>query len=83
MIIKHRRINKKGGITLTKDIRALAGLVGGEGMDVVVNDDKSITIKKHVPSCQHCGTAVKVASVMGIEICYACASAMKGATENA
>lgn len=67
-IIKHKRLNLKGGITLPKDIRAAVGLVGGEGMDVMPQEDGSVVLKKHVPSCMFTGSTVDVISYKGFEV---------------
>lgn len=66
-----KQLNNKSGITIPKQIRAEAGWFPGMAMDVEATSE-GVLIKKHVPTCQFCGTIDKVAQVLGIEVCLKC-----------
>ena len=67
-----RNTTKTGAITLTKDIRHDIGLSVGQAVDITVNDDKSVTIRKHVASCFCCGSFDNVKVFKNYEICQTC-----------
>lgn len=67
-----KKVTKSGAITLPKQMRTEAGIFAGNAVDIEMSDD-GIKIKKHVPTCQFCGSTDGVKSVIGIEICPSCA----------
>lgn len=69
-----RRLSKKSGLTIPKDIRAEAGLLPGMAVDIEVDDQNQVIIRKHTESCRFCGSLDGVKLVMGMEICQDCAA---------
>ncbi len=67
-----KKTSKTGAVTLTKEVRCLIGLVPGQVVDVIVNDDNTVTIKKHVASCFCCGSVEKVRKFRNYELCSEC-----------
>jgi transcriptional pleiotropic regulator of transition state genes len=69
-----RKITKNGAVTLPKTIRAEAGLFPGNGVELSVNEDGSVTIKPVIPCCHFCGSPEEVSTVENMRICRACAA---------
>lgn len=72
-ILRNKKLTAKRGVCLNKDICAFAGLNAGDPVDVIAEDDGSITIRRHSPNCRFCGDNVNAKSVMGIDVCPSCA----------
>lgn len=70
-------LTKTGGITITKDLRYLTGLKPHDRIDVVVNDNNEIVIKKHVPTCFFCGSVDGTKRFKGYEVCKVCRANIK------
>lgn len=68
-----KKVTKCGGITLPRGIRQETGILPGVPVDIRT-DEEGIHISKHVPACFHCGTVDNVKTVLGLEICPACAA---------
>ncbi|MEE1155693.1 MAG: AbrB/MazE/SpoVT family DNA-binding domain-containing protein [Acutalibacteraceae bacterium] len=68
-----KKINRNGSITLPKQLRTQAGLFAGNAVDIEHNGNE-IIIRKHTKTCNFCGNAENVKTVMGIDICYGCAT---------
>lgn len=67
-----KKVTKGGGITIPRGIRKETGILPGVPVDIRT-DEEGIHISKHVPACFHCGTVDNVKTVLGLEICPACA----------
>ncbi|MBO5369249.1 MAG: AbrB/MazE/SpoVT family DNA-binding domain-containing protein [Clostridia bacterium] len=67
-----RKTTKTCAITLTKDIRHDIGIMPGSVVDITVNDDQTVTLKKHTASCFCCGSVENVKVFKGYEICESC-----------
>lgn len=84
MVLKHKKLTSKRGISLNKDICAFVGLQGGDPVDVTAQDDGTVVIRKHSPICRFCGDNTNAVSVMGIDVCPTCARRLaKEASGNA
>lgn len=68
-----KKVTKGGGITIPRGIRQETGILPGVPVDIQT-DEEGIHISKHVPACFHCGTVDNVKTVLGLEICPACAA---------
>ena len=71
-----RKTTKTGALTLTKEIRHKMGIKPGQVVDVTVNDDLSVTIRKHTASCHVCGSIENVKNFKNFEICENCRKEM-------
>lgn len=71
-MIKHKKLTSKAGITLPKDMRHDAGMAPGMAVDMITTDE-GILIRKHVPTCNICGSTEKIIAYAGFEICAECA----------
>lgn len=72
-VLRNKKLTAKRGVSLNKDICAFAGLNAGDPVDVIAEDNGSVTIRKHSPKCRFCGDNVNAKSVMGIDVCPSCA----------
>ncbi len=72
-ILRNKKLNAKRGICLNKDICAFAGLNSGDPVDVIAEDNGTVTIRRHSPKCRFCGDNVNAKNVMGIDVCPSCA----------
>ena len=83
-IIRNKKLTAKRGVSLNKDICAFSGLNAGDPVDIIAEDNGSVTIRKHSPKCRFCGDNMNAKSVMGIDICPICADRLaKEVNDNA
>lgn len=67
-----KKIAKNGSITLPQAMRHDLGIFGGTPVDISTNDDGSVTIRKHIPTCHICGSVNHVVEINGLGICHRC-----------
>lgn len=72
-----KTLTKTGGITITKDLRYLTGLKPHDRVDVKVNENNEIVIKRHIPTCFFCGSVDNTKNFKGHEICKTCREKIK------
>ena len=77
---KHKKLSKKSGLTIPKDLRHETGFKPGMAIDMVATDE-GILIKKHTPTCHICGTIEKVATYKNFDICAGCADGLSKAVK--
>ena len=75
---KYKKLTRKAGITIPKDLRAEAGFSPNMAIDLIATDE-GVLIKKHVPTCNLCGSIENVVAVDGFEICIVCAGKLNEA----
>jgi bifunctional DNA-binding transcriptional regulator/antitoxin component of YhaV-PrlF toxin-antitoxin module len=63
-----KTMTKNGGLTLPRALRAELNLPARAGVDIEVNEDNSVTIRKHTPTCFFTGTADDVMIYKGFEV---------------
>lgn len=68
-----KKINKNGSVTIPRNIRAAVGLFSGNGVEINVNSDGSLTIKPSALCCRFCGSLREILTVENIVICVDCA----------
>ena len=72
-MVTSKRLTRKSGITIPKQVRAESGFVPGMGVDIQTVPE-GVLIRKRLPTCQFCGSIEDVIRASGIEMCKACAS---------
>lgn len=82
MSLRNKRLSAKRAVTIPKDIAAYAGFVGGDNVDISVDDKGQVVIAKHLPVCRVCGDTVNARCAMGIEICPTCAAKLAEEVQN-
>ena len=80
MMVKHKKLTSKCGITIPKDIRANYGLFGGEAVDLVETEG-GILLRKHTASCFVCGSMEDVVSLRRLELCGKCRAELRSRDE--
>ena len=75
MIIKHKKLSSKSGITIPKDLRLSTGLTAGMAVDLTETEN-GILITKHRPTCCYCGSEDNVRKIKGRDTCHKCALEM-------
>jgi transcriptional pleiotropic regulator of transition state genes len=73
--IKHKVIGKGGGLTIPADIRREYNFLGGEAVDITV-DDGRLVISPHTPRCMFCQGVENVGKYAGRYVCKACVARM-------
>lgn len=68
----NKKVTKGGSVTFPRMMRQKTGILPGVPVDMEADED-GIHIRKHVPTCFHCGTVDNVREALGIEICPGCA----------
>ena len=71
--MKSKRLSARAGLTIPKDLRAETGLLGGIAVDLIPHED-GILMRKHVPTCDNCGSVedVRKIEVIAKELCGNC-----------
>lgn len=68
-----KRLTRKSGLTIPKQIRAESGFVAGMGIDIQTVPE-GVLIRKRLPTCRFCGSVEDVIRVSGIDLCKPCAA---------
>lgn len=72
-----KKISKAGGLTIPSQLRHTLNIPKGAAVELIADDEK-LVIKKHIPTCQCCGTPDHVKVINGVELCTACALKFAG-----
>jgi len=72
---KHKVISKGGGLTIPADIRREYNYLGGEAVDITV-DDGRLVVSPHTPRCVFCQGHENVGKHIGKHVCRACVTVM-------
>lgn len=72
-----KKLTSKAGITIPKSLRADMGWRPGMAVDLIPNEDGSLTIRPHIDLCRFCGTHEAVKKYKDICLCSECAAKMK------
>lgn len=73
--IKHKVISKGGGLTIPADIRREHNLLGGQAVDITVEDGR-LVVSQHTPRCTFCQSPENVSKYMGKHVCTPCVTRM-------
>ncbi len=73
--VKHKVIGKSGSITIPVDLRREYSFLGGEAVDITV-DNGRLVISQHTPRCIFCQSTENVGKYMGKHICQKCVTRM-------
>lgn len=73
--IKHKVISKAGGLTIPADIRREYNFLGGEAVDITIDDGRLI-VGPHTPRCLFCRGVEGVRKYMGRNVCQSCVTRM-------
>ena len=68
----NKKMNRTGGLTIPKQMRAEMGLFPGQPVVLSLDHHGHAVIAKRDVTCRFCGTHENVIQVMGIEVCHSC-----------
>lgn len=71
-----KRLTSKSGITIPKQLRAELGFTPGMAVDMETTS-KGVLLYQHRPTCRFCGRIEDVVTVAQMQMCRACAAALK------
>lgn len=70
-MILQKKVTKAGSITIPTMMREELNIPKGAAVELESVDGKLI-VKKHIPTCQCCGSADHVIVFKGMEVCQNC-----------
>ncbi len=71
-----RKIDNLGRVVLPKELRRTLNINPKDPIEIYVEDDGSIVLKKYEPACIFCGIADNVLDYMGKNVCKDCVDQM-------
>lgn len=72
-----RQFDELGRVVIPKGIRTRFDLKAGDAVEIYVDDDGSIMMKKYEPACMFCNSADDVIEFGGKLICKECINKIK------
>ncbi len=72
-----RKIDELGRIVLPIELRRTLSLDVKDPLEIFVDDDNTIVLKKYEPACIFCGDARNVVSYKGRNVCTNCIKDIK------
>ena len=73
-----RKLGKNANITIPKALRVKLGWKCGTSLDIEVQEDGTILVRKHCPTCRFCGAYQDIRKFKDLYVCKDCAEEMKG-----
>ena len=67
-----RSIDKLGRVVIPKELRKTYGLSVEDSVEIFVNDDNQIILKKYEPACMFCNRTDDIIIYEGKSICKDC-----------
>ena len=74
-----KKLTSKAGITIPKSLRADMGWQPNMAVDLIPQEDGSLTIRPHIDLCRFCGAHESVKKYKDVCVCSDCAVKMKEA----
>lgn len=75
-MIKTKKVNKGGGITIPSDVRLTLGIEKGSALDLEVVGGKVI-LSRHTPCCMFCNSREQLVRFHNKDICSKCIKEME------
>lgn len=72
-----KKLTSKAGITIPKSMRTDLGWQPSMAVDLIPQEDGSLTIRPHIDLCRFCGTHKSVKKYRDVCVCSECAEKMK------
>lgn len=69
--IRSKVLSKNGSLTIPSDIRREYNYLGGEAVDIEIEDGK-IIVSPHTPRCMFCGSIKDIREIWGRNFCTGC-----------
>ena len=74
-----KKIAKNGSLTIPKSTRLKLNWKAGTSLDLIEQEDGTLLIRAHAPTCRFCGAYQKIRKYKDLHICADCAEELKGA----
>lgn len=71
-----RKIDELGRVVIPVEVRRRFGIDIRDSLEIFIEDNDNIVLKKYEPSCIFCGDAKDVFNYQGKNICNECAKRM-------
>lgn len=71
-----RRIDNLGRIVLPKELRDTNGLSEGTALEILLDDDGNVVLRKYEPGCSACGQIDDLVLFKDIRLCRKCLQSM-------
>ena len=72
-----RKLDKLGRIVLPKELRDSMNIQADDHMEIFMEDDGSIILRKYAPFCAACGSMEEVETFGETRLCKACVKLIK------
>ena len=73
-----KKLDSHGRITVPKALRLKYGWKSGMSVDVGMEEDGTLVVRPHSPTCRFCGAYQNIHRFKDIYICTDCADELKG-----
>lgn len=77
-MVRRKRIPSSGCLTVPKEIRVDAGFTPHKAVEIISNEDGSITIKSVFDTCRICGSPDDVKVIENTNLCSECIKKFRG-----
>lgn len=67
-----RQLDKLGRIVLPKELRRTLNIENEDYLEIYVEDNDKIVLRKYEPTCLFCGSKQHVVEFRGKKVCRAC-----------
>lgn len=67
-----RKVDELGRVVIPKEIRRVNGINEGDPMEIYVDREGDIVLKKYEPGCILCGNAEDLKNIKGKNFCAGC-----------
>ena len=72
-----RKVDELGRIVLPKELRRTLGINDDDPVEIFVDDEGNIILRKYEPACIFCGSATDISIVKTKNICRSCLGGLK------
>ncbi len=76
-----RPIDKLGRVVIPKELRKTYGLSVDDAVEIFVNDENQIILKKYEPACIFCNSTDDIIMYEGKSICKGCLDKINNSTK--
>jgi transcriptional pleiotropic regulator of transition state genes len=67
-----RKVDELGRIVLPKELRNVLNIKERDPLEIFVDDENRIILKKYEPACVFCGSMKDIVSYKGYNVCSEC-----------
>lgn len=71
-----RHIDGLGRVVIPKELRRTLGYREGTPMEIIVDNEGTIIMRKYAPGCVICGNFTELVDYKGLRVCHTCVREM-------